>query len=170
MDHKGRSDRLRFQRPTCLRSSPVNLLLPVHSLSKMPPIREHEVLYEDEDDDMPPLVDYPIQYTFLTDIPPPDSADSIPPSSALPESSFSIFASTPPDSPLSPDDASSTMTPSSTYRGSHGKKRDASYIPRPPNAFILYRSSFIRSQQITGKVEGNHSNLSKIIGESLSPC
>lgn len=130
----------------------------------MPPIREHEVLYEDEDDDMPPLVDYPIQYTFLTDIPPPDSADSIPPSSALPESSFSIFASTPPDSPLSPDDASSTMTPSSTYRGSHGKKRDASYIPRPPNAFILYRSSFIRSQQITGKVEGNHSNLSKIIG------
>ncbi|KAF4564963.1 hypothetical protein EYR40_011136 [Pleurotus pulmonarius] len=47
---------------------------------------------------------------------------------------------------------------------SHGKKRDASYIPRPPNAFILFRSSFIRSQQVPGKVEGNHSTLSKIIG------
>ncbi|KAF9269714.1 hypothetical protein L218DRAFT_1072505 [Marasmius fiardii PR-910] len=38
------------------------------------------------------------------------------------------------------------------------------YIPRPPNAFILFRSSFIRSQKISGKVEGNHSTLSKIIG------
>ncbi|THU77881.1 hypothetical protein K435DRAFT_599973, partial [Dendrothele bispora CBS 962.96] len=37
-------------------------------------------------------------------------------------------------------------------------------IPRPPNAFILFRSAFIRSQKITGKVEGNHSTLSKIIG------
>ncbi|TFK33667.1 high mobility group box domain-containing protein, partial [Crucibulum laeve] len=46
----------------------------------------------------------------------------------------------------------------------HGKKRDASYIPRPPNAFILFRSSFIKSQQVPGKVEGNHSTLSKIIG------
>ncbi|KAL0573754.1 hypothetical protein V5O48_008197 [Marasmius crinis-equi] len=38
------------------------------------------------------------------------------------------------------------------------------HIPRPPNAFILFRSSFIRSQKISGKVEGNHSRLSKIIG------
>lgn len=67
------------------------------------------------------------------------------------------FASTPPDSP---DDASPPT------RSSHAKKRDASYIPRPPNAFILFRSSFIRSQQVTGNVEGNHSNLSKIIGPS----
>lgn len=51
-------------------------------------------------------------------------------------------------------------------RTSHGKKRDASYIPRPPNAFILFRSSFIKSQQVPGKVEGNHSTLSKIIGAS----
>ncbi|KAA1475055.1 hypothetical protein DENSPDRAFT_782817, partial [Dentipellis sp. KUC8613] len=49
-------------------------------------------------------------------------------------------------------------------RASHGKKHDASYIPRPPNAFILFRSSFIRSQQIPDKIEGNHSSLSKIIG------
>ncbi|THH21596.1 hypothetical protein EUX98_g8344 [Antrodiella citrinella] len=50
-------------------------------------------------------------------------------------------------------------------RGTHSKKRDASYIPRPPNAFILFRSSFIRAQHIPGKIEGNHSALSKIIGK-----
>lgn len=38
------------------------------------------------------------------------------------------------------------------------------YIPRPPNAFILFRSAFIRSNRISGRVEGNHSTLSKIIG------
>jgi len=53
-------------------------------------------------------------------------------------------------------------------RTSHSKKCDASYIPRPPNAFILFRSSFIWSQQVPEKVEGNHSTLSKIIGEFTS--
>ncbi|KAF8736270.1 hypothetical protein AX14_000581 [Amanita brunnescens Koide BX004] len=55
------------------------------------------------------------------------------------------------------------MPPST--RASHAKKRDASYIPRPPNAFILFRSSFIKSQRVPGNVEGNHSTLSKIIGK-----
>lgn len=49
-------------------------------------------------------------------------------------------------------------------RSSHARKHDESYIPRPPNAFILFRSSFIHSQKISGKVEGNNSQLSKIIG------
>ncbi|KAF8638689.1 hypothetical protein AX17_002011 [Amanita inopinata Kibby_2008] len=57
------------------------------------------------------------------------------------------------------------MPPTKHTRSSHSKKRDASYIPRPPNAFILFRSFFIRSQQVPGKVEGNHSTLSKIIGK-----
>ncbi|KAH6908493.1 hypothetical protein BKA70DRAFT_1427085 [Coprinopsis sp. MPI-PUGE-AT-0042] len=51
-------------------------------------------------------------------------------------------------------------------------RRDSNHIPRPPNAFILFRSAFIRSQQIPDRVEGNHSNLSKIIGhywKTLSP-
>ncbi|KAF8991122.1 hypothetical protein BDQ17DRAFT_1175829, partial [Cyathus striatus] len=39
------------------------------------------------------------------------------------------------------------------------------YIPRPPNAFILFRSFFIKSQQVLSRVEGNHSTLSKIIGK-----
>ncbi|KAJ3965288.1 hypothetical protein EV361DRAFT_667040 [Lentinula raphanica] len=37
-------------------------------------------------------------------------------------------------------------------------------IPRPPNAFILFRSAFIRSRKISSDIEGNHSTLSKIIG------
>ncbi|KAI0040869.1 hypothetical protein FA95DRAFT_1466980, partial [Auriscalpium vulgare] len=38
------------------------------------------------------------------------------------------------------------------------------HIPRPPNAFILFRSSFIKSQHVSTAVETNHSTLSKIIG------
>ncbi|KIM83470.1 hypothetical protein PILCRDRAFT_819085 [Piloderma croceum F 1598] len=40
-------------------------------------------------------------------------------------------------------------------RSSHEKKCDASCIPRPPDAFILFRSSFIRSQQVPGKTTPN---------------
>jgi hypothetical protein len=72
--------------------------------------------------------------------------------------------------PASPVDFAEPFESQATFQGperaSHGKKRDASYIPRPPNAFILFRSSFIRSQQVPEKVEGNHSTLSKIIGSS----
>ncbi|KAE9404690.1 hypothetical protein BT96DRAFT_813151, partial [Gymnopus androsaceus JB14] len=39
------------------------------------------------------------------------------------------------------------------------------HIPRPPNAFILFRSAFIRSRKISSSIEGNHSTLSKIIGQ-----
>lgn len=46
----------------------------------------------------------------------------------------------------------------------HAKKKPATHIPRPPNAFILFRSSFIKSQHVSTDVETNHSTLSKIIG------
>ena len=38
------------------------------------------------------------------------------------------------------------------------------HIPRPPNAFILFRSSFIKSQSVSARTEGNHGTLSKIVG------
>ncbi|KAJ7795481.1 hypothetical protein B0H14DRAFT_2249779, partial [Mycena olivaceomarginata] len=34
----------------------------------------------------------------------------------------------------------------------------------PPNAFIIFRSSFIKSQRISAEIETSHSTLSKIIG------
>ena len=43
-------------------------------------------------------------------------------------------------------------------------RKGSGYIPRPPNAFILFRSSFVKSQHVTSEVETNHSTLSKIIG------
>lgn len=46
----------------------------------------------------------------------------------------------------------------------HSKKKPENHIPRPPNAFILFRSSFIKSQHVSTEVETNHSTLSKIIG------
>lgn len=128
---------------------------------------------------MPPLVDNPnpsMTYTFHTDMTPlsytnpgpmdastsnftPSATHEVSPGTMTP------FSFTPPTSPTFPDEGmSSLVVPPTNPRGSHGKKRDASYIPRPPNAFILFRSSFIRSQQVPGKVEGNHSTLSKIIG------
>ncbi|KAI6021133.1 hypothetical protein EDC04DRAFT_2575710 [Pisolithus marmoratus] len=52
----------------------------------------------------------------------------------------------------------------SPRRPTHGKKRGEDYIPRPPNAFILFRSEFIKNQHVSSDVETNHSTLSKIIG------
>jgi hypothetical protein len=52
----------------------------------------------------------------------------------------------------------------STAKTTHSKKKDEGYIPRPPNAFILFRSSFIKAQHVPEKIEGNHSALSQITG------
>ncbi|KAI0783717.1 hypothetical protein C8Q75DRAFT_414681 [Abortiporus biennis] len=54
--------------------------------------------------------------------------------------------------------------PASNKRNAHSKKKPVDHIPRPPNAFILFRSSFIKNQHVSSEVETNHSTLSKIIG------
>ncbi|KAG6844181.1 hypothetical protein H0H87_009124 [Tephrocybe sp. NHM501043] len=144
----------------------------------MPPIRHHgEPVPEstgdafDDEDDMPPLVEQPptlMTYTFFAEMT-PQSFSSFSPSSP----SFSQ-PHTQADLALVPYElkdqahpfqhAEETLDFEYPKRSSHGKRRDESYIPRPPNAFILFRSSFIRDQQVPGKVEGSHSNLSKIAG------
>lgn len=130
--------------------------------------QEHDPILNDVDDDdgMPPLVDNPnpsMTFTFFTDMTPITAFSSDP----------TIPFETVWDSPIPPEPPVETAEPlelQPAYNGgpertSHNKKRDASYIPRPPNAFILFRSSFIKSQQVPEKVEGNHSTLSKIIGK-----
>ena len=118
--------------------------------------------------------------TSSLDEPPDLSSGPLPDSTSLANQPMSFtfcseFSFSPPtDVPSGPVASTSALTststevelpfPTSPPQSSHSRRRDASYIPRPPNAFILFRSSFIRSQQVTGKVEGNHSNLSKIIG------
>ncbi|KAJ6494720.1 hypothetical protein C8R47DRAFT_1213405 [Mycena vitilis] len=71
--------------------------------------------------------------------------------------------------PVSPSDSFifadeySPATPTAR-RSTHTRKKSDNHIPRPPNAFILFRSSFIKSQSVSTEVETNHSTLSKIIG------
>lgn len=111
-------------------------------------------------DGMPPLVDYPcpsMTFTFATDMTPISYSTDPTTFEVIPEKASHTFIYDPPAEPAF-----------GAIRSSHAKKRDASYIPRPPNAFILFRSSFIRAQHIPGKIEGNHSALSKIIGEEIS--
>ncbi|THU93223.1 hypothetical protein K435DRAFT_197172 [Dendrothele bispora CBS 962.96] len=82
--------------------------------------------------------------------PGPDGLSSAP----IPESNLFPFV----------DESSSSSTTCSGRRPAHSKKKPENHIPRPPNAFILFRSSFIKSQHVSTGVETNHSTLSKIIG------
>ena len=62
---------------------------------------------------------------------------------------------------------SSTPAPPPTRRRCPpGKRRSQGYIPRPPNAFMLFRADFVRQKHVPGSIETNHGSLSKIIGLS----
>ncbi|KAK7033024.1 Phosphoacetylglucosamine mutase [Favolaschia claudopus] len=84
----------------------------------------------------------------------------------------SSFADLPPlvDAPYAPISPSESVIftfddgSAPTRRAPHTRKKSDNHIPRPPNAFILFRSSFIKSQSVSTEVETNHSTLSKIIG------
>lgn len=54
----------------------------------------------------------------------------------------------------------------SSSANSHNKKKPEGYIPRPPNAFILFRSDFIKGKRVPTDVETDHSNLSKVVGHT----
>ncbi|KAH8994256.1 hypothetical protein EDB92DRAFT_318416 [Lactarius akahatsu] len=114
---------------------------------------------DDGDDDMPPLVDRPLPtmammtYSFDSDFTP------IPYSPDAPD--FEMAAEQAPRFELVSEE---NIPRISATKPSHAKKREAGHIPRPPNAFILFRSSFIKSESVPGNIEGNHSTLSKIIG------
>jgi len=72
-----------------------------------------------------------------------------------------------------PGSPTSTLFPPSQYpapapsrrRVPPGKRRSLGYIPRPPNAFMLFRADFVRQKHVPGSIETNHGSLSKIIGE-----
>ncbi|KAG6855703.1 hypothetical protein H0H87_011857 [Tephrocybe sp. NHM501043] len=74
-----------------------------------------------------------------------------------------------PSEPGSPTSAlfppSETPAPPPTRRRAPpGKRRSMGYIPRPPNAFMLFRADFVRQKHVPGTIETNHGSLSKIIG------
>ena len=112
-------------------------------------------------DDMPPLVDNPnpcMNFTFATEPSPRYYDESIVSVPTGPPPPPTMFIMSPPSSP--------SLGPTRT--NSKDRRKDSSHIPRPPNAFILFRSSFIKAQHIPDKIEGNHSSLSKIIGSHVS--
>ncbi|KDQ52175.1 hypothetical protein JAAARDRAFT_62109 [Jaapia argillacea MUCL 33604] len=45
-----------------------------------------------------------------------------------------------------------------------GKRPSQGYIPRPPNAFMLFRAEFVKQKHVPGSIETSHGSLSKIIG------
>ncbi|KAF9039684.1 hypothetical protein BDZ89DRAFT_373389 [Hymenopellis radicata] len=49
------------------------------------------------------------------------------------------------------------------------KKKDPDHVPRPPNAFMLFRADFVRQRHVPGSIETNHGSLSKIIGDYTFP-
>ncbi|CAL1698936.1 unnamed protein product [Somion occarium] len=71
--------------------------------------------------------------------------------------------------PTSPADAlfppvEAPVPPPTRRRVPPGKRRSQGYIPRPPNAFMLFRADFVRQKHVPGSIETNHGSLSKIIG------
>ncbi|TFK62854.1 hypothetical protein BDN72DRAFT_902886 [Pluteus cervinus] len=96
--------------------------------------------------------------------------NSTPPSSSLPDSTFDDMPPLVDAPPLSsefilfPPAEESNLSAAAARKQAHSKKKPENHIPRPPNAFILFRSSFIKSQHVSTEVETNHSTLSKIIG------
>ncbi|KAI6097210.1 hypothetical protein F5141DRAFT_1150090 [Pisolithus sp. B1] len=79
--------------------------------------------------------------------------------------SFDISTAEPhsPTSHLFPP-SESPAPPPSRRRVPPGKRRSLGYIPRPPNAFMLFRADFVRQKHVPGSIETNHGSLSKIIG------
>ncbi|TFK23768.1 hypothetical protein FA15DRAFT_445387 [Coprinopsis marcescibilis] len=83
-------------------------------------------------------------------------SDSSSPSTPEPQSPNSLPKLFPPSEVPAPPPARKRCPP--------GKRRSQGYIPRPPNAFMLFRADFVRQKHVPGSIETNHGSLSKIIG------
>ncbi|KAK1231231.1 hypothetical protein PQX77_005655 [Marasmius sp. AFHP31] len=70
------------------------------------------------------------------------------------------------DTTSNSDTLSPLTSTSSTYskRKSHARRQPPGHIPRPRNAFILFRCDFVKQKKIPEHVEANHRNISRIAG------
>lgn len=60
------------------------------------------------------------------------------------------------------DDAQPAPEP--LAKKSHARKQPDGHIPRPRNAFILFRCDFVAQKKIPASVEPDHRNISRIVG------
>jgi len=67
-----------------------------------------------------------------------------------------------PNSTPTPDDAQPALEP--LAKKSHARKQPKGHIPRPRNAFILFRCDFVAQKKIPASVEPDHRNISRIVG------
>ncbi|KAK0467314.1 uncharacterized protein EV420DRAFT_1508125, partial [Desarmillaria tabescens] len=72
------------------------------------------------------------------------------------------------DAAMGDEDEDSMLFPASTEPRPESKRKpkskDPNHIPRPANAFMLFRADFVRQKHVPGSIETNHGSLSKIIG------
>jgi len=61
-----------------------------------------------------------------------------------------------------PDDVQPAPEP--LAKKSHARKQPNGHIPRPRNAFILFRCDFVAQKKIPASVEPDHRNISRIVG------
>ncbi|KEP51041.1 HMG (high mobility group) box protein [Rhizoctonia solani 123E] len=116
----------------------------------------------------------PLDFNYATDT---ITSSYSPSPSGMTTPSDSSSVPSPTDSALSPFflDAitPAALAPEPAKKPSHSRKRSPGHIPRPRNAFILFRSHYVAAQLIPQKVENDHRHISKIIGEiwnKLSPA
>ncbi|PVF97835.1 hypothetical protein CPB86DRAFT_815270 [Serendipita vermifera] len=62
------------------------------------------------------------------------------------------------------DNIPSRANRSADQPASHSRKTAPGHIPRPPNAFILFRSDLVARKAVPTSLEADHSTISKIIG------
>lgn len=62
------------------------------------------------------------------------------------------------------DAPNATPTATVSRRNNHSRKRDPGHVPRPRNAFILFRSDYVSREQPSG--EGQQNELSKLAGKA----
>ncbi|CCM01306.1 uncharacterized protein FIBRA_03355 [Fibroporia radiculosa] len=122
-------------------------------LSQKPP---HDPEFEEFDD-------YDLQDLQLL-YPDPAARASPAPSSDPPSSSSSSPADLPVD--LYPSPPSSAHGDDHVFvpRSSHSRKKQPDHVPRPPNAFMLFRSELWAKEKIKKTVVNDHREISRIAG------
>ncbi|KZV74265.1 hypothetical protein PENSPDRAFT_749414 [Peniophora sp. CONT] len=68
--------------------------------------------------------------------------------------------------PQPPGAVSDELPDGKKKRVRKSRKQSEGHIPRPANAFMLFRAEFVRRKHVPGSIEQNHNNLSKIIGST----
>ncbi|KAG2013723.1 specific transcriptional repressor [Coprinopsis cinerea AmutBmut pab1-1] len=89
--------------------------------------------------------------------------------SIVPLSPASLKAASPspkaPDSPTTPTAATSDSTPCTKPLPSASTSASRPHVPRPPNAFMIYRSELVKTRAVPPEIEHRQQNLSRLAGQ-----